>query len=170
MSITPADTARPLAIVDIDGVVADVRHRLHHLDRRPKNWKRFFADAEDDEPHLEGVELVKLLEAEHELIFLTGRPANLEHATRRWLTRHGMGRHRLVMRPGGDHRPAAVVKIELLAELGKGRRVEIVVDDDADVIAAMRRAGYTTLHATWEQRAIDEQETLHAAQEEEGRT
>ena len=36
---------RPLAIVDIDGVVADVRHRLHHLDRRPKNWSAFFAAA-----------------------------------------------------------------------------------------------------------------------------
>lgn len=161
---------RPLAIVDIDGVVADVRHRLHHLERRPKNWKAFFADAERDEPHVEGVELVRLLAAEHEIIFLTGRPGNLKWATKKWLERHGMGGHRLVMRPGGDRRPAAMVKVELLAELGEGRQVEIVVDDDDAVIAAMRAAGYTTLHATWEQRAIDEQSALAEAQEHEGRT
>ena len=34
--------ARPLAIFDIDGVVADVRHRLHHLESRPKGWDEFF--------------------------------------------------------------------------------------------------------------------------------
>ena len=161
---------RPLAIVDIDGVVADVRHRLHHLEHRPKNWKGFFADAERDEPHVEGVELVKLLAAEHEIIFLTGRPGNLKRATANWLERHGMGGHRLVMRPAGDRRPAAVVKVELLAELGEGRRIEIVVDDDDAVIEAMRRAGYTTLHATWERRAIEEQAVLTAAQEQEGRS
>jgi hypothetical protein len=28
------DEARPLAVVDLDGVVADVRHRLRHLEGR----------------------------------------------------------------------------------------------------------------------------------------
>jgi hypothetical protein len=161
---------RPLAIVDIDGVVADVRHRLHHLERKPKDWKAFFADAERDEPHLEGVELVKLLEADHEIVFLTGRPGNLKWPTKRWLEQHGIGGHRLIMRPGGDRRPAAVVKVELLAELAEGRQVGVVVDDDDAVIDSMRRAGYTVLHATWERRRIDEQATLRAAQEGDGRT
>ena len=31
----PAGDERPLAIVDIDGVLADVRHRLVHVQRRP---------------------------------------------------------------------------------------------------------------------------------------
>ena len=39
------DSERPLAIVDLDGVVADVRHRLHHLEGRRKDWGRFFAAA-----------------------------------------------------------------------------------------------------------------------------
>ena len=160
----------PLAIVDIDGVVADVRHRLHHLDRRPKNWKAFFAEADHDEPHVEGVELVKLLAADHEVIFLTGRPENLKKATRAWLTRQGIGGHRLVMRPTNDRRPAAQVKVEMLAELAKGRTVELVVDDDPIVIQSMQRAGYTTIHATWEQRAIEQERTLREAQEGEGRT
>ena len=38
-----------VAVVDIDGVVADVRHRLHHVADRPKDWRSFFAAAADDE-------------------------------------------------------------------------------------------------------------------------
>ena len=37
-----------VAVVDIDGVVADVRHRLHHVTGRPKDWRSFFAAAADD--------------------------------------------------------------------------------------------------------------------------
>ena len=40
--------ARPIAVLDIDGVLADVRHRLHHLDKRPKDWAAFFAAAGRD--------------------------------------------------------------------------------------------------------------------------
>ena len=36
---------RPLAVFDIDGVLADVRHRLHFLQCRPQRWERFFSSA-----------------------------------------------------------------------------------------------------------------------------
>ena len=42
---------RPLAVFDIDGVLADVRHRLRHVEQRPKDWDAFFA-AEPDDPTL----------------------------------------------------------------------------------------------------------------------
>ena len=38
---------RPLAVVDIDGVVADVRHRLHYIEGKPRQWDRFFSAATD---------------------------------------------------------------------------------------------------------------------------
>ncbi len=41
-----------LAVFDMDGVVADVRHRLHHL--RRQNWSRFFAAADADPLLAEG--------------------------------------------------------------------------------------------------------------------
>ena len=43
---------------DIDGVVADVRHRLHFLQRRPKDWPGFFAAAADDPGLAEGINRV----------------------------------------------------------------------------------------------------------------
>jgi phosphoglycolate phosphatase-like HAD superfamily hydrolase len=161
---------RPLAIIDIDGVVADVRHRLVHVERRPKDWDAFFAAASDDPPHPEGLALVERLAADHEIVFLTGRPVRHRRATQRWLAAHGLGGHRLVMRPGGVRRPAAQVKVELLAELAGDRRVAIVVDDDVAVVEAMRAAGHPTLHAEWESLDQEEHRALFDAQEVEGRS
>ena len=40
--------SRPIAVFDIDGVLADVRHRLHHLQCRPQRWEAFFTAADRD--------------------------------------------------------------------------------------------------------------------------
>ena len=160
----------PIAIVDIDGVVADVRHRLHHITRRPKDWDAFFDAAVDDPPHAEGVRVVRTLAQDHEIIYLTGRPERLRTATDEWLTRHGIGGHTLMMRADGDRRPAAQVKVQLLQRLARTRDVAVVVDDDARVLAAVGAAGFATFPADWEQRRRDEDRALEAAQEREGRT
>jgi hypothetical protein len=161
---------RPLAAVDIDGVVADVRHRLRHIEGRRKDWDAFFAAAVDDPPHLEGVNLVGKLTVDHDVLFLTGRPERLRADTERWLERHGLGGHRLAMRSDGDRRPAAVTKLRRLRDEGRTRPVGVVVDDDPVVVAAMKEAGYLVLHATWEQRSDDEDDTLLTAQEVDGET
>jgi hypothetical protein len=160
----------PLALIDLDGVVADVRHRLRHLQGRRKNWPAFFAAAKDDDVHPEGVAIVETLRRDHEVIYLTGRPEHLRADTEHWLAAHGLGGHRLVMRPERDRRPAAVVKVELLRQLAAGRVVGIVVDDDPVVLDAMQRAGVPTYAADWEDRPADTDRTLRRAQEVEGRT
>jgi phosphoglycolate phosphatase-like HAD superfamily hydrolase len=162
-------TERPLAFVDIDGVLADVRHRLHYIERRPRDWDAFFAAAVDDPAHPEGIALVETLRTDHEIVFLTGRPRRLAPDTEHWLREHGVGGHRLVMRAERDRRPAATVKLELLRQSAGTRPVAVVVDDDTDVIRTMRNAGYPTFHATWEPRGDAEHE-LHVAQEQLGRT
>jgi hypothetical protein len=161
---------RPLAIIDLDGVVADVRHRLHHLERRPKDWGAFFAAARDDEAHPEGLAIVATLAEDHEIVFLTGRPAHLREATLEWLDRHGLGGHRLVMRPDRDRRPAAVVKLERLEDLARQRPIGVVVDDDPGVLDAAGRAGYPVFVADWEARPAESTQALRDAQGAEGRT
>jgi hypothetical protein len=161
---------RPLAIVDIDGVVADVRHRLRYVRGRRKDWDAFFAAAVLDPPHVEGLHVVATLAREHDVVFLTGRPERLRSDTEGWLEQHGMGGHRLVMRPEGDRGPAAQVKVRLLAGLAKGRPVAVVVDDDPVVLDAMARAGHPTFTADWEHRSAQAQDILLTAQETEGRT
>jgi hypothetical protein len=161
---------RPLAVVDLDGVVADVRHRLYHLQGPRKDWDAFFAAARDDDAHPEGVAIVETLAKDHEVVFLSGRPNHLHDNTLGWLDEHGLGGHRVLMRPDGDRRPAAVVKVELLRTLARDRPIGIVVDDDPVVLEAVRRAGYPAFAAGWGARADQDEDTLHEAQEAEGRT
>lgn len=161
---------RALAVVDIDGVVADVRHRLFHVEQQPKDWDAFFAAAHRDPVHLEGVALVRRLARDYEIVFLTGRPEKLRADTEAWLEQNDLGGHQLVMRPHGNRRPANQLKLELLRKLAADREVAAIVDDDPLVIATMKRAGYPTLHATWETLTAADTDTLHTAQDTDGRT
>lgn len=156
----------PLAVIDVDGVVADVRHRLHHLDSRPKDWAAFFAAAAADPPLAEGVERVRALATDHEVVYLTGRPEHLRQTTERWLDDHGIGGHRVLMRRRGDFRPARAAKLDELRRLARGREVALVLDDDPDVCATLRAAGWPVEQATW----VPHAKTLRDAQERDGRT
>ncbi|MCA1822676.1 MAG: hypothetical protein ABR520_01265 [Mycobacteriales bacterium] len=156
----------PLAVVDIDGVVADVRHRLRYVESRPKQWDRFFAAAVDDQPLREGLAVVSRLADGHEVVFLTGRPERCRADTEAWLATHGLAGHRVVMRREGDRRPARQAKRDELRRLARGRTVAVVVDDDPEVCAELTADGWPVLVADWMPRP----ESLHVAQEREGRT
>jgi len=171
-----AGGARGLAVFDVDGVLADVGHRLHHLEAGRKDWGAFFAAADRDPPLPVGLQLAAELATDHDLAYLTGRPEHLRRVTQRWLGRHDLPPGPLWMRPRGDFRPARVMKLDALSELAADRAVEIVVDDDADVVDALQAAGYAVLHATWADNVRGRrgrpahQATLYDAQETEGRT
>jgi phosphoglycolate phosphatase-like HAD superfamily hydrolase len=157
-------------VFDVDGVLADVAHRLHHIEATPKDWDAFFAAAADDPPLPTGVELAVTLSADHELGYLTGRPESLRRVTAAWLARHGLPAGPLWMRPRGDYRPARVMKLDALRRLRPGpEAVEVVVDDDELVVSALRDAGYAVLHATWASHSPTSN-ALRRAQEEQGRT
>ena len=161
---------RPYAVLDVDGVLADVGHRLHHLEGPRKDWRAFFAAAGADPPLTTGLALAHELADEHELAYLTGRPEGLRAVTQRWLGRHGLPAGPLWMRRRGDFRPAREMKLDALHRLGTERRVELVVDDDVDVVAALEAAGYAVLQATWAHHSRDGRRALHDAQDVEGRT
>lgn len=156
----------PLAVFDVDGVLADVRHRLHHLERRPKRWDAFFAAAVQDPPLAEGLLLAAESSRECEVAYVTGRPERCRADTLAWFAQHGLPPGPLVMRGARDRRPAATAKPQWLARLAAGRVVAVVVEDDARVCAAYRSAGYRVLHATW----MAASPALRAAQQDEGRT
>jgi hypothetical protein len=157
---------RPLAVFDIDGVLADVRHRVHHLEGPRKNWGGFFHAAPRDGLHREGYELAVEAAKDCDVAYVTGRPEWCRADTEEWLAKHGLPEGDLRMRRSGDHRPAHVAKLQLLERLADGRVVAVVVDDDLDVCDAYVQAGYPVLRATWAPRS----DTLHRAQEEDGRT
>lgn len=157
---------RPLAVFDIDGVLADVRHRLVHVEQRPKDWEAFFAAAVDDPVLEQGRALCLESAKDCEVVYVTGRPESCRSDTLAWFARHGLPEGRLSMRNARDRRPARVAKPELLRRLALDRVVAVVVDDDPQVCDAYEGAGWTVLRATW----MADSPALHVAQEQDGRT
>jgi hypothetical protein len=157
---------RALAVIDIDGVVADVRHRLHHLERRPRRWPEFFAAADDDPALAVGVALVHELAVTYDVAWFTGRHERLRRLTEAWLAGHGLPEGPMAMRADKDFRPAPVVKPELLATLRDIAPVALVVDDDPDVLAVIARDGTPVRLADWVPRSA----TLARAQDVDGQT
>lgn len=157
---------RPLAVFDVDGVLADVRHRLVHVERRPKDWDAFFGAAPDDPPLPTGVALAVQSARDHEVAYVTGRPERCRADTLAWFTRHGLPPGELSMRSARDRRPARVAKLELLGRLARDRTVALVVDDDPQVCQAYEEAGFHVLRAEW----MAAEPALAQAQEDDGRT
>jgi phosphoglycolate phosphatase-like HAD superfamily hydrolase len=157
---------RPLAVFDLDGTLADVRHRLHHLGGRRKDWAAFFAAASDDPILPEGLALAAASAEDCEVVYVTGRPERCRADTLAWLERYGLPEGTLSMRRSGDHRPARLAKPQLLRRLAAGRTVAVVVDDDDEVCDAYEKAGFRVLRARW----ATAEPLLRTAQEDEGRT
>lgn len=161
---------RMLAVVDIDGVLADVRHRLQHVTASPKDWDAFFAAAPQDPLLEQGRDTVSRLGEAFDIVYLSGRPERCREDTVTWLRRHGLPEGPLHLRPGGDRRPARLLKIEVLDRLSTDRRVGLLVDDDPLVLDAARDAGYDVLPADWMPEAATDEAALREAQEVEGET
>ncbi|WP_308282554.1 phosphatase domain-containing protein [Pseudonocardia nigra] len=157
---------KTLAVFDIDGVLADVTHRLHHLDARPQRWERFFQAADRDPLLTEGAERLRKALVDHDVIYLTGRPERNRRLTERWLARHDLPTGPLVMRDDDDYRPARYLKRAVLRRLATVREVVSVLDDDPAVVATLEADGWPVELATW----LPHSSTLQSAQEDKGRT
>lgn len=157
---------RPVAVLDIDGVVADVRHRLHLLRRRPPDWEGFFLAAADDPALAEGIAMARTLSADHDVVWLTGRPERSRALTLRWFAQHGLAADDLRMRPDRDRGPARVFKTRELAKIAKNRSIVVVVDDDPAVVSRLRERNLPVILADW----LPYEPTMRRAQNREGRT
>ena len=143
---------RPVAALDIDGVVADVRHRRHLIGPGRDRWVRFFDAADRDRLLPEGARLAHQLAVDHDIVWLTGRPERVRDQTRHWLTAHGLPDGHLVMHPERDQddRPTREIKRDFLVGLrDSGREVAVVFDDDPTVVELLRAEGLPSQLAEW---------------------
>ncbi len=155
-----------IAVIDIDGVVADVRHRLEHVRSQPKDWASFFAAAPEDPVLAEGARVVGALAEVHDIVYLSGRPEVCRRDTLAWLTDHALPQGDVHLRPYHDRRPARLFKVGVLDRLATERQIAVLVDDDPLVCEAARVAGYDVLPATW----MGDEPALLEAQEVDGAT
>ena len=137
--------AEELVIVDIDGTLADVSERVHHVRKKPKDWKAFFQGMAQDKAIYAMVRLCNILYASGiEIVLCSGRSEQHRAETVQWLTQKGVNYHKLLLRRDGDRRSDVVVKREMLAVLDTNK-ILFVVEDRSRVVEMWRKEGLVCL-------------------------
>lgn len=137
-------------VFDIDGTLANPRHRLHLIQNKPKRWDEFFSRAEDDLAIPAGLVVANALHHDgYKIEFWTGRPERIRNLTRTWLGQFVGWWSRdctLRMRQDGDYRPDHIVKGEFW-DSAKFKPF-IIFEDRTRVVEAFREKGAVVYQVT----------------------
>ncbi|MBK26744.1 MAG: hypothetical protein CME70_22275 [Halobacteriovorax sp.] len=138
-------------LVDLDGTLADIEHRVHHVQSENKDWKAFNQNMESDSLNQWCADLVKAMRSEnYKIIFITGRGESTRKVTEEWLSSHDISFEHLFMRPLKDRREDFEVKKEIYEKQIKSKyQVVFVVEDRASVVKMWRSIGLVCLQCDW---------------------
>lgn len=137
-----------VALIDVDGVIADGEHRQHFLRRERRDWQGFFRAATDDPPLLPGVTLLDLIDAQTLVVLLTARPESIHDETVAWLAEYEIRWDLLIMRGRRDHGPSPEMKRLAVEELRyAGFEPVFAIDDDQRNITMYQEEGIPALYA-----------------------
>lgn len=151
-------------IFDIDGTLANIQHRLHHIkysafletlpvgsaipseDEFKKNWDKFNSLMHMDFPKQSIIKLnAAMFNAGYNIAVVTGRFEKYRKITQDWLLESGVALDKLFMRKDGDYRSDWQVKQDILLDDFTGKPILFVVDDREQVVDMWRKNGITCL-------------------------
>ena len=137
--------AEEIVVFDIDGTLADVSGRVHHLNKKPKDWDAFFKGIPQDKAIQSMLRLCNILySAGIKIVLCSGRSEQYRPETVEWLVRHGVQYDELLLRGAKDKRTDSVVKREILAGLDRSK-ILFVVEDRRGVVEMWRSEGLVCL-------------------------
>jgi len=137
--------AEEIVIFDIDGTLADVSARQHHLMKKPKDWDSFFRGIPQDKAIHSMVRLCNILYASGiKILLCTGRREKDRAETVKWLAQEGVNYHELILRRDRDRRSDVIVKREMLAGIDRSK-ILCVVEDRSGVVEMWRSEGLVCL-------------------------
>lgn len=164
---------KPKAVVwDLDGTLSDDRARAHFVEvqeGRTRDWMSYFDAIDSDPPIAASMEVLRALHGHGiRILFLTGRPEYTREKTMKWLQANGLVDYdRLLMRPGGERRPAGDFKVEVIQSLRGFYEVVCAFEDRIDVAEALRVAGVPVfLYGAGAEAAAEALEVLEVGQDE----
>lgn len=128
-------------VFDLDGTLADVEHRKHHVRGKNRNWRAFFEECSGDSPNKPVIAaLLALQAAGHRIEIWSGRSDEVKAETLAWLEENGIDPALLVnMRPEKDYQPDDDLKRGWL--LAADRRPDAIYDDRNKVVEMWRAEG-----------------------------
>lgn len=134
-----------IVIFDIDGTLADISHRRHYVEKKPKDWDAFFRSMPQDKAINPIVRLCNILYTSGlKILLCSGRSEEYRSETVQWLAENGVNYHELILRRDGDRRSDVVVKREMLSDLDRSK-ILFVVEDRSGVVQMWRSEGLVCL-------------------------
>lgn len=133
---------RKVIVFDIDGTVANIEHRRHFVQSKPRNWPAFNKAMVNDKPYPDIVWLVQLFAAQEDCIVLlaSGRGEEDRQKTLVSLDVWNVPFEKLYMRPAKDSRQDSIIKREILAQITAEFGRPFMVFDDRNQVVEMWRA------------------------------
>ncbi len=137
-----------IIIVDLDGTVADLTHRLQFIKKEKKDWDAFYHFCDKDKPIRNVIEVIeRLANSEgYKVCFITGRSNSVMLKSAQWIHDNIKinGKFDLLMREDKDYRPDYIVKSELFKNSKyKKEDVLVVFEDRSSVVKMWRDLGLT---------------------------
>src|SRR6185437_14005012 len=72
-------------LFDIDGTIANIDHRLHHIQKEPADWNAFYTACPGESPIAHILDVAHALSHDVDIVFITGRSETCRRATLDWL-------------------------------------------------------------------------------------
>ena len=135
---------KQIAIFDLDNCIADDKHRIHLIDYKKSVDERYH--DYHSRCHLDLACNTSVLEEHilsgHDIVFCTGRPERYREETEAWISNNIALTYNpvVLMRADGDHRPARLVKEDLLMQIEEGEII-YAYDDRDDIVEHYRSLG-----------------------------
>ena len=134
-------------IVDLDGTLCNVDHRVHFVQGLQKNWKEFNDRMGADTLYDWCFQLIiAMKKQDYAILFVTGRDDSYRSLTLSWLTQFQIPFDELHMRKVGDYREDSDVKEDIYKTfIEKKYQILFVVDDRKSVVDRWRKLELTCL-------------------------
>ena len=96
-------------VVDLDGTLANVKHRQEKL-LNENNWKDFNSKMALDKLNFWCYELIELFKCKYKIIIVTGRSEEFSITTKKWLVDNKVFYNEIFFRKKNDYRDDIIVK------------------------------------------------------------
>ena len=127
------------AVFDLDGTLADVRHRLPLIKCDKPNWPAFFAACVHDTPISYVVKLNHMVASKMPVLICSGRPETWRKESTAWLNYNKVVFTDFYMRAEKDYRPDHITKKEMLDEIRSLNFNPVFAVDDRPTVVQMWR-------------------------------
>lgn len=140
-------------VFDLDGTIADIRHRVHFVRGTSKpDWDSFFRECVNDLPVPHVIETLNAhVEAGHRVEIWSARSNVVLAETKQWLAENDIAPSRLkYMRAEGDNTPDVALKRYWLSQ--EAEKPDVIYDDRQRVVDMWRAEGIPCFQvvADWE--------------------